>query len=98
MNLFGLDETILACVDAVTGEVMWKGGRYGHGQILLAGRHVIVLTDSGELALVRAAPSAHRQITRFDAIEGLTWNHPVIADGILLIRNVAEMAAFDLRR
>ena len=95
--IYGLDEAILACLDASTGEVKWKGGRYGYGQVILASGHLIVLTESGELALVRATPEGHREVVKFPAIEGKTWNHPVINDGYLLIRNGAEMAAFDLR-
>jgi outer membrane protein assembly factor BamB len=56
-----------------------------------------VLTEDGELALVRADPRSYQEITRFPAIEGKTWNHPSMSDGILLIRNIEEMAAFDLR-
>ena len=37
-HVYGLDEAILACVDPRTGELKWKGGRYGFGQVLLAGR------------------------------------------------------------
>jgi outer membrane protein assembly factor BamB len=96
--IYGLDEAILACIDASTGELKWKGGRYGYGQVMLASGHLIVLTEEGELALVRADPTAHQQITRFAAIEGKTWNHPAMSDGILLIRNIEEMAAFDLRK
>jgi outer membrane protein assembly factor BamB len=95
--LYGLDEAILACLDAATGDVKWKGGRYGYGQVLLASDHLIVLTESGELALVRATPEGHREVARVPAIEGKTWNHPAINDGYLLIRNGTEMAAFDLR-
>jgi outer membrane protein assembly factor BamB len=76
----------------------WKGGRYGFGQVLLASGHLIVVTEEGELALVRADPSAHHEIARFPAIEGRTWNHPAMSDGILLIRNIEEMAAFDLSK
>ena len=96
--IYGLDGSILACVDASTGELKWKGGRYGSGQLILASGHLIVLTEQGELALVRADPTAHQEITRFPAIEGKTWNHPAMSDGILLIRNIEEMAAFDLRK
>jgi outer membrane protein assembly factor BamB len=96
--VYGLDGSILACIDASTGELKWKGGRYGAGQVMLASDHLIVVTEEGELALVRADPTAHQEITRFPAIEGKTWNHPAMSDGILLIRNIEEMAAFNVRK
>jgi outer membrane protein assembly factor BamB len=96
--IYGLDEAILACLDAATGVLKWKGGRYGYGQVALASGHLVVVTEAGELALVRATPDGHQEIARFPAIEGKTWNHPAFSGGILLIRNIAEMAAFDLRR
>jgi outer membrane protein assembly factor BamB len=96
--IYGLDESILACLDAANGDLMWKGGRYGYGQVLLASGHLIVLTEQGDLALVRPHPGSHQELARFPAIEGKTWNHPAMSDGFLLIRNANEMAAFDLRR
>lgn len=95
--IYGLDEAILACLDASTGELKWKGGRYGYGQVLLAGGHLIVLTEGGELALVRATPERHTELVRFPALDGKSWNHPAMTDGYLLVRNINEMAAFDLR-
>jgi outer membrane protein assembly factor BamB len=94
--LYGFDEAIFACIDARTGERKWKGGRYGYGQAILAGDHIVILTESGELALIKASPDAHQEIARFSAIEGKTWNLPALAGGILLVRNAREMAAFDL--
>jgi outer membrane protein assembly factor BamB len=96
-HLYGLDESILACVDAATGQLKWKGGRYGYGQVMLAGDHLIVLTEDGDVVLVNATPERHEEVARFSAIAGKTWNHPVIADGRLLVRNIREMAAFDIR-
>ena len=95
--IYGLDESILACIDASTGELQWKGGRYGYGQLLLAGDHLVVLTEDGELVLVYATPDGHDEVARTPAIEGKTWNVPALADGRLLVRNAREMAAFDLR-
>jgi outer membrane protein assembly factor BamB len=97
-SIYGLDESILACIDANTGEQKWKGGRYGYGQIMLAGDHLIVLTEDGDVVLVRATPARHEELARFEALRGKTWNHPIIADGRLLVRNIQEMAAFDIRQ
>ena len=96
--IYGLDESILACIDAATGELKWKGGRYGYGQVMLADGHLIVLTEGGNLALVRATPEGHAELAQFPALEGKTWNHPALSGGFLLVRNINEMAAFDLRR
>ena len=97
-HIYGLDESILACIDASTGELKWKDGRYGYGQLVLANGHLIVLTEDGDLALVRAAPAAYQEVVRFSALNGKTWNVPAIANGILLVRNLQEMAAYDLRK
>ena len=94
--IYGLDESILACVDAETGERKWKGGRYGYGQLLLASDHLIVLSESGDVVLVKATPERHEELARFSVIKGKTWNVPAIADGCLLVRNTTQMACFDI--
>ena len=96
--VYGLDEGILSCVDVRTGERKWKGGRYGYGQVLLAGNQLIVSTDTGELVLVRAIPDQFSEVSRFQAIEGKTWNYPAIAGGRLLVRNGNEMAAYNIAK
>jgi outer membrane protein assembly factor BamB len=95
--IYGLDESILACLNAETGERAWKGGRYGYGQILFASEHIIVLTERGEIALVKATPEKHEEVALIPAIEGKTWNVPAMSDGYLLVRNAYEMACYDLR-
>lgn len=97
-HLYGLDEEVLACLDAESGKRKWKGGRYGHGQILWAEGRLIVMGEYGELALVRADPGGFQEISKFEALPGKTWNVPSLAGGRLLVRNGEEMACFDLRR
>ena len=94
--IYGLDDSILACVDATTGDLQWKGGRYGYGQLLFASGHLVVITERGDLVLVVATPEGHDEVARFAAIEGKTWNVPALADGRLVVRNAREMAAFDV--
>jgi outer membrane protein assembly factor BamB len=94
--VYGFDEAILACVDPKTGEVKWKGGRYGYGQLLLAGGYLIVTTEEGDVVLVRATPEGNQELARFSAIQGRTWNIPAIDNGLLFVRNTTEMACFRL--
>ena len=94
--VYGLDEGILVCLDVNSGERKWKEGRYGYGQIVLAGNNLIVTSDQGDVALVKASPDKYTEVARFKGVEGQTWNYPAIAGGKLLVRNSNEMAAFDI--
>jgi hypothetical protein len=95
---FGFDGSNLGCIDLKDGESKWKGGRYGNGQlVLLPDRDVLlVLSEQGELGLVAATSDQFKELARFPAIKGKTWNHPVLAGDVVLVRNGEEMAAFRL--
>jgi outer membrane protein assembly factor BamB len=97
-HAFGFDGSILACIDLADGNRKWKGGRFGHGQLLLLPDQdvLLVLSEGGELALVGATTDAFKELARFPALEGKTWNHPVLIGDILLVRNGEQMAAFRL--
>jgi outer membrane protein assembly factor BamB len=96
-HIYGLDEGILASIDAETGTRNWRDGRYDHGQLLLSGNMLLVLSERGKLALVEATPDGHRQLAILDALEGpKTWNPPALADGKAYVRNAQEMACYDL--
>ena len=95
--VYGLDSGILQCIELDTGTEMWKSrrGRYGHGQILLAGDVIVVMTEmEGDVVLVRAAPEQFEELARHHVFEKgqKTWNTPALAGPFLLLRN-DEVAA-----
>jgi outer membrane protein assembly factor BamB len=97
-HAYGFDGGILAAIALADGARKWKGGRYGHGQLVLLPEQdlLLVLSEQGGLALVAATPDGFTEIARHPAIEGKTWNHPVLAGDLLLVRNGEEMVAFRL--
>jgi outer membrane protein assembly factor BamB len=94
--LYGLDDGILACVDPNDGRRVWKGGRYGHGRMILVGEVLLIQAESGEVVLVRATPAGHEELTRLDALGGKTWNSPALAGRHLLVRNDREAVCYEL--
>ena len=97
-HAFGFDGSGIACIDLKDGKRKWKGGNFGHGQLVLLADEdlLLVLTEQGELALVNATPDQFKELARVPAIKGKTWNHPVLAGDVVLVRNGEEMAAFRL--
>ncbi|MCB1042313.1 MAG: PQQ-like beta-propeller repeat protein [Acidobacteria bacterium] len=94
--VYGLDDGTLTCISLADGERVWRGKRYGHGQILLLGEYILVLSERGALAQVTASPDKYEEIGSFQALEGKTWNTMAYADGLVLVRNSHEAACFRL--
>ena len=65
--------------------------------LLLADQDLLlIVSEKGEVALVEANPNEYKELARFQAIEGKTWNHPVVAHGRLYVRNGEEAACYQL--
>jgi outer membrane protein assembly factor BamB len=94
--IYGLDDGIMTCLDASSGEHRWKEGRYGHGQEILVGDVLLVSAESGEIILLDPSPKEPRELTRFSALKGKTWNPPALAGQYLVVRNDKEAACYRL--
>ncbi|MCB1209273.1 MAG: PQQ-binding-like beta-propeller repeat protein [Verrucomicrobiales bacterium] len=96
--LYGIDGSMFSCVDLKTGERAWKDGRYGKGEGVLieASDQILIAAETGRVALLEADPTAHKELTSFQAIKGKTWNHPVLVGNKLLVRNGGEAACYEL--
>jgi outer membrane protein assembly factor BamB len=92
--LYGLNDGRLTCLNLEDGKAAWRGGNYGHGQILGVGGHMIVQSEQGGISVVSLNPEAEEVVNEFDALDHRTWNHPALAGRILLVRNDREAVAF----
>jgi outer membrane protein assembly factor BamB len=98
-HAYGFDIGIFCCIDLSTGKRCWKEGRYGRGQVVLLADEglLLVMSETGEAVLLAANPEQHEELGRFRALDGKTWNHPLIAHGRLYVRNAEEIACYELK-
>lgn len=95
---YALSDGALECVHLPSGSRQWKqgrSGRFGHGQVLIVGDVLVVLSEEGELALVALDPEAYRELARIQALEGKTWNPPAVAGNLFVLRNAREVAVWE---
>ncbi len=95
-HLYGLDDGVMACLDAGTGAIDWKEGRYGHGQELLVDNYLLVMAESVDVVLLDPEPDKLRELARFTALRDKTWNPPALAGEYFLARNDKEAVCFRL--
>jgi outer membrane protein assembly factor BamB len=95
---YGFDGAIFTCIDLKDGTRSWRKGRYGKGQVLLLADSalLIVVAESGELVLMAATPEEHRELAKLAALDGKTWNHPVVVGNRLYLRNANEAVCYEL--
>lgn len=94
---YALSDGALECVRLADGVSQWKQprrGRFGHGHALIVGDVLLVLSEEGELATVALDPTGYRELGRFQAIEGKTWNPPAVVGNLLVVRNAEQVAVW----
>ena len=97
-HLYGFDGPFFTCANLEDGKRRWRIRGYGTGQVLLLADQdlLLVVSEQGDIALVAATSDEHRELSRIHAIDGKTWNHPVVAHDRLYVRNGEEAACYEL--
>lgn len=88
----------LACLDPQTGKVLWRGGSFESGGLVIVDG-VIIAVDGyqGEVIMAEANPQAYRRLGHIKPLGGQSWTAPIVADGKLIIRNKSALACLELK-
>lgn len=91
--LYGLSDGVLECVKPEDGTRVWRGGRFGQGQLLIVNGHCLVLSEDGRVVTIPTmGDKAGKSSAELQVLEGITWNVPTVAGPYLLVRNGEEAA------
>lgn len=96
-HLYGFDNAILKCIDAASGAQRWRHRGFGKGTLIVADGHLIILGESGRLALARATPEGFVEKASAQVLSGKCWTMPALARGRLYLRNEEQIVCLDLK-
>jgi outer membrane protein assembly factor BamB len=89
----------LMCIEFKTGNIMWQHRSVGKGSLVVADGMLYLLSEGHQVALAEATPEEYREHGKFK-IEGHgrpSWAHPVVASGVLYIRDQDSLTAYDVK-
>ena len=95
-GIYGQNSVRLECLEAETGATQWVQGGVGRGGVLMVSDHLLVLTEQGEIRLVRPNPGQYDEVARFSAVNGKCWNVPAFSNGRLYVRSTTEAACYQM--
>jgi len=98
-HLYGFDDKVLKCID-LEGKELWRSRGLGQGSLSIADGRLIVISEDGELVVAEAVSTEFKELARTKVFDGgICWTVPVLANGIIYVRNHAgELAALDHRQ
>ena len=85
--VYGFDDNRLACLDWKTGDKKWDEKSPRKGALMAAGDKLIVIGESGRLAIVAASPAGYKELAAAQVLDGRCWTMPVLANGRIHVRN-----------
>jgi outer membrane protein assembly factor BamB len=97
--LYGFDDMKLVCLDWKTGEKKWEEKSPKKGALMAAGDKLIILGESGRLAIAKATPKGYEEIAGAKVVGGRCWTMPILANGLIYARNSdGDLVAVDVRK
>jgi outer membrane protein assembly factor BamB len=101
--LFGFDgrqeqRPAFACIDWKSGKLLWRKPNYGAGAVVIAGDHLLILLESGELVLAEANATAYKELQRAQVLGSGSRAYPALADGYLYARSKDKLIRLDMRK
>ncbi len=95
-HLFAYSSRFLSCVDAATGELLWRSREPGDGFPILVDGHLLIQAKDGGVRLVRASPSGYQERARMEVFDEVSWTSPSFSNGSLYSRSMRQIARLEL--
>ena len=99
-HLYGFSSSILTALRFDTGAMVWRDRSIGKGSLIFADNRLYLYSEDGVVGLADASPEFYRERGRFTIPQqsgSPTWSHPIISNGMLIVRDQDNVFAYSVR-
>ena len=89
-------EPSLRCIEARTGKLSWEEKNFGAASVILAGKELLIMKESGELIRAPAASKGYAPVSRAQVLPNHIRAMPALANGCLFARSKDRVFCLDL--
>ena len=83
-------------MDLSDGSRKWAKRGFGKGSLITVNDMLVILSDTGTLALARLSPDGYYELASLNILEGRSWTAPSYADGKIYVRNHTHIACIEI--
>ena len=99
--LYGFSGSIFSALDIETGALFWRDRAIRKGSLTFADNRLYVFSERGDVALVEPSRAGYQERGWFEFPDAdrsgeNTWSHPVVANGLLFLRDQEVLLAYDV--
>lgn len=91
--LFGHTGDFLSCLDAESGDLLWRSRPPGNGWVIRVDSWLVILTKEGSLHFAPALAEGYEEHASMPLFERLAWTPPSFARGAVFARDSSGVAA-----
>lgn len=95
-HLYGYNSRFLTCVNAATGETVWRSRPPGDGFLILVDGHLVIQTKDGRMHVAKATPTGYDEVASLKVFDKPAWTPPSFANGRIYVRSLYEIASIEV--
>jgi len=95
-HIYGMSGRTFTCIDAATGDRVWRSRAPGDGFPIVVGDHIVVITKPGSLHIASLTSAGYDELASLELFDAHSWSEPAFAGGSLFVRSMAQLARVDI--
>ncbi len=93
-NFYGFNGRVLSCVNAATGEIVWRTRAVSDGFLMIVDGNLVIQTKEGSLHMGAASPEGWTERAKVN-LTSVSWTPPSFSSGAIFARGMKQISRIE---